>query len=721
MANSLMQLVSDGALSVVPLTIKFFEKDHISVYIDEVPLPTADYSYAWSGASTITITPAVALGIKVTIRRRTPADYVLHDFQAGAVFSEVSVDDNFRQELFLLQEAREQSVVTDLYNGLNMHGTKITNMAEGTSGADAITLKQAQLLVSGGMADVTLREDMAKSDGFSYVGETTYAGIRAYSGTGTRMRCHGRTHVFDRAEGFFYVDPEDHTSIDDDGTILVDAMGRRWKRQYSDWVTPTWWGASGIDDDSDCILALEAAASRSRYVYLLPGTYGVSRPWVLLRERMHVKGAGTFGVYGTATPIGGTGGTELKALDNFVGAEVAGSAGRAVMWYGNPNGNWNDTSWIEGGIFEGFSIACRSLGVEGIRVNRVCNGHVFRDITVSNPSIGIYGTHFGWLTSFDNVFIYQPSIIGIRLTGAYNGCSFTGCGLYGGNITTEVLLDLSNDSFGNSWHGGFIEGGRVGVRLNRAQISFFGTDFEVLTERFFEVRGTFVDGLLAFANPPITVSGCTFVGVPSMGGFYVNGGFVKIDSSFFINNEGLPPSNVYCLNGVLGADSVPGFASACIAEENNVWRGWGTQISTGIVFSRFKHVATEGVTFPSVAVPSGNPNTLDDYREGVFTPAMAGTGWGSGMVATGRYTKIGNLVTIYIQITGTTNASEVTSSFLVGLPFSVGTNTCASICDSYNTSYGTSAVIATPTGGQIYMPTIAPTAATITITTAYLV
>ena len=149
MANSLMQLVSDGNLSVVPLTIKFFEQSHIGVYIDDVALPTGRYSYTWSGATTITITPTVALGVEVSIRRRTPADYVLHDFQAGAVFSETSIDENFRQDLFLLQEASEQSFITDLYDNLNMHANKLVNLGEATSPNDAVSLGQVEAIVAG--------------------------------------------------------------------------------------------------------------------------------------------------------------------------------------------------------------------------------------------------------------------------------------------------------------------------------------------------------------------------------------------------------------------------------------------------------------------------------------------------------------------------------------------------------------------------------------------
>lgn len=166
MANSLMQIISDGSLSTIPLTIKFCEQSHIKVFINNTALPDGTYTFAWSGATTITITPAVAAGAEVSIRRKTPANEVLHDFQAGAVFSEVSVDENFLQELFLLQEASEQSLVTDLYTDLDMHGNRIRNMANAVLPSDAVTLQQATALAEGGGA-FTLRTELASAVGLA--------------------------------------------------------------------------------------------------------------------------------------------------------------------------------------------------------------------------------------------------------------------------------------------------------------------------------------------------------------------------------------------------------------------------------------------------------------------------------------------------------------------------------------------------------------------------
>lgn len=100
--------------------------------------------------------------------------------------------------------------------------------------------------------DVVLRGELSEIDGANLVGGATYAQIRAYTGSATKIYCVGRQHVFDGAYGSFHVDSTDTTSADNDATILVDASGRRWKRQYSGYVKAAWCGvvADGVTDDT---------------------------------------------------------------------------------------------------------------------------------------------------------------------------------------------------------------------------------------------------------------------------------------------------------------------------------------------------------------------------------------------------------------------------------------------------------------------------------------
>ena len=84
------------------------------------------------------------------------------------------------------------------------------------------------------------------------------------------------------------------------------------------------------------------------------------------------------------------------------------------------------------------------------------------------------------------------------------------------------------------------------------------------------------------------------------------------------------------------------------------------------------------IAFPAgVGHYSADVNTLDDYEEGTFTPYVwdADTGGNQSATAgTGYYTKIGNLVTVFIQIANidTTGLTAGNVAYIRALPFTVG-------------------------------------------------
>jgi hypothetical protein len=80
---------------------------------------------------------------------------------------------------------------------------------------------------------------------------------------------------------------------------------------------------------------------------------------------------------------------------------------------------------------------------------------------------------------------------------------------------------------------------------------------------------------------------------------------------------------------------------------------------------------SNGITFPGTQSACSDPNTLDDYEEGSWTPAIAGltvAGTGTYSVQVGRYTKIGNTVVAYLYLTWTAHTGTGSMS-LSGLPF----------------------------------------------------
>lgn len=79
------------------------------------------------------------------------------------------------------------------------------------------------------------------------------------------------------------------------------------------------------------------------------------------------------------------------------------------------------------------------------------------------------------------------------------------------------------------------------------------------------------------------------------------------------------------------------------------------------------------VIFPAIQIPSANANFLDDYAEGSFTPTFFGTAVSPTVTYTrniGRYTKIGRLVYIEIDIALSAASGGGGALYIVGLPFS---------------------------------------------------
>lgn len=141
-----------------------------------------------------------------------------------------------------------------------------------------------------------LSKKLAGVDGVSMIGSATYAQIRSYTGAATVIQCLGRSNVFDNAHGLFAVDSSDTTTADNDGTVLVDGSGRRWKRTDTTSVIPEWWGTKA-DGASNASVGINAAVTYLKTVgggtlNFLRGVYLCSTPINLKGAVISLKGDG---------------------------------------------------------------------------------------------------------------------------------------------------------------------------------------------------------------------------------------------------------------------------------------------------------------------------------------------------------------------------------------------------------------------------------------------
>lgn len=112
MAYSTQSAVSDGTLSVLPLSIDYLSRDDITVYIGSAQA-VKDVAWSWVGTidRSIKFTPTVPKDVVVTIKRSTGVTGLYHKFAGGAQFTSKTLDESLTQTLFVAQEFSESSSV----------------------------------------------------------------------------------------------------------------------------------------------------------------------------------------------------------------------------------------------------------------------------------------------------------------------------------------------------------------------------------------------------------------------------------------------------------------------------------------------------------------------------------------------------------------------------------------------------------------------------------
>jgi hypothetical protein len=119
-------------------------------------------------------------------------------------------------------------------------------------------------------------------------------------------------------------------------------------------------------------------------------------------------------------------------------------------------------------------------------------------------------------------------------------------------------------------------------------------------------------------------------------------------------------------------------------------------LTAGRIFS------ANGVAFPATQSASADPNTLDDYEEGTWTPSYGGTTGNPTVTFStqfGYYTKIGNLVYCNLCINLSAASGGSGSLIVTGLPF-----TPQNLTDCFHTSgyaYRTNWTVAGPDGAYL--------------------
>lgn len=148
------------------------------------------------------------------------------------------------------------------------------------------------------------------------------------------------------------------------------------------------------------------------------------------------------------------------------------------------------------------------------------------------------------------------------------------------------------------------------------------------------------------------------------GNVIINNGSTVLDTSLLTVSCTAGTGSTIPLALRVGVDS-DGYG--CVIFKNQS----GTQGAINVNTNNISMSGIGGLTFKATQVASTDPNTLDDYEEGSWTPAFSGSGTSyTHAVQSGTYVKIGSLVTAQFYLRVTAYSGTNSNVDISGFPFS---------------------------------------------------
>ena len=274
----------------------------------------------------------------------------------------------------------------------------------------------------------------------------SYAGLRAYTGPAKSI------YVTDFAglaqpegiAGEFVHDTNNYSSVDDGGVIIVDALGRRWKRVFTGNLQAVWYGVDILAADN--IIPLQKASDRAHTLQLpldLPaGEILISNTLTLIGgDAYHTPGMTLLGKGKDKTIIRLTSNAAVPVIDvplRSGGGEVYGIVVRGMSLRGPSKAT--TTAGIRThllGMFE-FSDLHTANTAAGIwAMDNAWVGRWF-DMNFTFCDYGIRMDNSGTTNYFDKIFVYKATVTAYKLRTNY----FTIGTLAADDCTGIAIYDL---------------------------------------------------------------------------------------------------------------------------------------------------------------------------------------------------------------------------------------------------------------------------------------
>lgn len=315
----------------------------------------------------------------------------------------------------------------------------------------------------------------------------------------------------------------------------------------------------------------------------------------------------------------------------------------------------------------------------GMRLEHVTSSHfenvncggsrtAVTDVAPIGSIVGAY-LQYTYSNLFVNCGFSNPAAppVGYKSYGLYmgnnnnNSNTFLRCSWQASNVTTAPYLDT------------------IGVNMSGANNVWDNCDLSEVDTAFIgvgvgtQIRNIYSEYITTFVSGPSSgqLLGCTVQGgiieivndgsafvLQNTENFTIIGGYYKsafVGTRTFINQSGNSLYGITIINPKLVTGAFTNYFSG-------TYHGATTTNQASVL-------QTNWLSFPPTQVPSPNVNTLDDYEEGTWTPVkVAGLAF---TTASGRYTKVGNLVTATFIVTFAVEVSAAAID-ISGFPFPTG-------------------------------------------------
>ncbi|EOH6201640.1 right-handed parallel beta-helix repeat-containing protein [Citrobacter farmeri] len=453
------EYTGNGVTTTFPYTFRIFQKSDLVVQVvdldENITLLVLDTDYTVTGAGGYTggnviLTAALTNGYQISISRDLPVTQETDLRNQGKFFAEVH-EDAFDKLTMLVQQVRsyfslalrKPSFVANYYDAMNNY---ISNLRDPDKPQDAATRSYVDSLSdsninrslrvpesfipplpaiefrknkvvgmddngnpimllpeSGSATDVLLM--LANKDGESLIGGATYEQIRQSDVGGDQIKCLGRESLNDGGEGWFFLDSSDTSTPDNGGTVLVDASGKRWKRQIGDEVKTIWFtSGNGTDDDTT---GFQSAIDATPWGGVLtvqtpPVYYNLTAP-LLVNKPITITGNGGSTVSRKQMPclkfpVGINGFVLVPTYDGFrFTYGITGVVIRDIMLEGvsNVSTDWAGYAFSVDETVNGGDYHVRECSFENIHVRYFDHAFTLRGSIYLNNFIGVHAIWCG--------------------------------------------------------------------------------------------------------------------------------------------------------------------------------------------------------------------------------------------------------------------------------------------------------------------------------------